>query len=672
MIRADGLGVSMATGKLEPFKAQDLKAQGRSSSRAAVSNSFWRMAVLAAAAAIGGASQAEATIYWPQSDGGFSQPAPETVAPARKRKVRQHSEGRSEGRSQQGRRGQQKEIEAHSKDVVAKPHGPLLIAISINKQNMRIYDANGFFAETPISTGMRGHPTPMGVFSVIAKEKLHHSNIYSGAPMPYMQRITWSGIAIHAGVLPGYPASHGCIRMPPAFALKMYGWTTMGARVVITPDEMVPSSFSHPLLVAQKIAPQPLATGEPKADTGPAAKADKASNLVTTKPAASGASLELRSTVGHGDGPKSLAEAMLSPTPLRDQTRTADASVSPTTKSPVTMSDATASGDHLPAREHAVAVKSGGASNAEAESGAAKLEPVKPEAESAAAERTEIASADDKAVDAKSSDAKSSQAASIEINSADTSADKAGNKPDQTAVAMPASEDAAKTEAAARESVKAEATVAEAKADDVKTAATKVNTPKPAAKPEDSVKAATDVTSVADQRKDQGRVPGADRAPGAKPDPPKRTGQIAVFVSRKDSKLYVRQNFAPLFDVPVTIAASDRPLGTHVFTAEVDKRDTNVLRWSVVSLPMPTRNVERRDDDERASRRRKVAAAVEVKALAPEPDSPAEALDRLTIPAAAKARIVEALSTGSSIIVSDQGIAGGETGEGTDFIVSLR
>ena len=152
----------------------------------------------------------------------------------------------------------------------------------------------------------------------------------------------------------------------------------------------------------------------------------------------------------------------------------------------------------------------------------------------------------------------------------------------------------------------------------------------------------------------------------------KRTGQIAVFISRKDFKLYVRQNFAPLFDVPVTIAPSDRPLGTHVFTAEVDKDDTNVLHWSVVSLPMPARNAERRDEDERASRRRKMAAAAEVKASAPEPDSPAEALDRLTIPADVKARIAEALSTGSSIIVSDQGIAGGETGEGTDFIVSLR
>ena len=84
-----------------------------------------------------------------------------------------------------------------------------------------------------------------------------------------------------------------------------------------------------------------------------------------------------------------------------------------------------------------------------------------------------------------------------------------------------------------------------------------------------------------------------------KPDLPKRTGQIAVFISRKDSKLYVRQNFAPLFDVPVTIATSDRPLGTHVFTAEVDKTDTNALHWSVVSLPVAARAAAREDDETR-------------------------------------------------------------------------
>jgi hypothetical protein len=578
----------MATGKLERFKASD-----RSSGRAASSSPFWRIAVLTAAGAIGIASQAKATIYWPQPDLGFSQPVPEIVAPPPKGTVRHHSDGRSQ-------RGQ-KRIEAQGKGA-AKPHGPLLIAISINKQNMKIYDANGFFAETPISTGMRGHATPMGVFSVIQKQKLHHSNIYSGAPMPYMQRITWSGIAIHAGVLPGHPASHGCIRMPMAFAVKMYGWTRLGARVVITPDETVPTGFSHPLLVTQKVAPRPIATDEPNT----AGKADKASNMATTKPMTSEASLELRSTVGHNDGAKPIIDAAPASTLLREQTRTADAGAFPITISP-----------------------------AAAASEAVKLGPAKLEAEQAAAESAEIASADDEAVDAKPP-----QAAFAEIKSTD-------------------------------------ATSAEAMADDDKTAATKVDALEPAAEPEDSIKAATDITNVPDQKKNQGRLPDTEKMPAAKADAaaraaPKRTGQIAVFISRKDSRLYVRQNFAPLFDVPVIIAPSDRPLGTHVFTAEVDKNDANVLHWSVVSLPMSTRYAERRGEDERGSRRRRMAGAVEVKALAPEPDSPAEALDRLTIPVDARARIAEALSTGSSIIVSDQGIAGGETGEGTDFIVSLR
>src|SRR5258707_11131188 len=94
-----------------------------------------------------------------------------------------------------------------------------------------------------------------------------------------MQRITWSGVAMHAGVLPGYPASHGCIRMPTAFAVKMYGWTKMGARVVVTPGELTPTSFSHPLLATQKVMPQPVAADMPKTDVPKvdvAAKGDKA------------------------------------------------------------------------------------------------------------------------------------------------------------------------------------------------------------------------------------------------------------------------------------------------------------------------------------------------------------------------------------------------------------
>jgi hypothetical protein len=153
----------------------------------------------------------------------------------------------------------------------------------------------------------------------------------------------------------------------------------------------------------------------------------------------------------------------------------------------------------------------------------------------------------------------------------------------------------------------------------------------------------------------------------------KRSAQLAVFVSRKDSKLYVRQNFSPLFAVPATIAADERPLGTHIFTARLDNNDANILHWSVVSLPPPARHADRRKEGQRWSRGRKIASPPALEATAhPLPDSPTEALDRLTLPADVMARIFDAISTGGSIIVSDQGIAAGETGEGTDFIVSLR
>jgi hypothetical protein len=577
---------------------------------------------LTAAGAIGSASSAEAALYYyPDSDPGFYRPGP--MVPQQRQRVRRQSA---------------KKIQAPEKDS-AKPQGPLVIAISIQKQKLRIYDANGFFAESPISTGMPGHSTPMGVFSVIQKQKLHHSNIYSGAPMPYMQRITWSGIAIHAGVLPGYPASHGCIRMPMAFAVKMWGWTRMGARVVITPGEISPSSFSHPLLVAQKVVPEPATADEPKTNAPPAPKSDKASDAgLAIKPATSEVALELRSTVGHHTGVKPIMSDPSAAAPLREQTHTADAGALPATNVSTTMSDAPSGGNApaaaatadsvAPLAAHAAPVNAGDTPNADAKSEAAKPE------DEPATEQREV---------------------------------KSDEKADEAGIAAQASDDAAKVETSVSESVKAQ----EAKTDDAKTEAAKADAPKASEKPGASAEAITDIgASVPDVKKDQGRLPGAEKPVVAKP-APKREGQIAVFVSRKDSKLYVRQNFAPLFDAPVTIAPSDRPLGTHVFTAQVDKNDSNLLHWSVVSLPAPTRNAERGDENERASRRRKMAGAGEIKPM-PVPDSPTEALDRLSIPADAMARIVEALSTGGSIIVSDQGINAGETGEGTDFIVSLR
>ncbi len=544
---------------------------------------------------------------------------------------------------QRARRATKKQQETKVKETTVHPQMPLVIAVSIGSQRVKIYDANGLFAEAPVSTGMPGHPTPQGVFSVIEKDRYHHSNIYSGAPMPFMQRITWGGVAMHSGVLPGYPASHGCIRMPNDFATKMWGWTKMGARVFVTPGEVpAPAAFSHPFLAAYKVAPQPV-VAEPPED--PAAKVGPKADL---------GALDLRPSVGH-DKP---ADA---PT-----TRTADAG----SKTAVTMTDA---GGAAP-REAARIETADAAGSMPAKTGETTGE-AKPDV-------TEAAKHDEAAPEQKRTDAKPAEA---------TMAPETGAQP---VAAAKAEGDDAKPERSAGTDVKAdekpeakvEARTEAAKANEpakpveAKTEL-KVNTPKAVEAPKaaETPKAQVKTDAVkADAakpdepaKKDETRI-----APPAKvvKESPRRTGQIAVFISGKDSKLYVRQNFAPLFDVPVTIASSDRPLGTHVFTAQVDRDDSNALRWSVVSVPMSRAHREE-------EKRERVAAHGKHKAAPPPPvetkpqivaDSPAEALDRITVPPEAMARIAEALTSGGSIIVADQSIKQGETGEYTDFILSLR
>src|SRR5258708_1977951 len=145
-----------------------------------------------------------------------------------------------------------------------KPTGPLILAVSIGSQRVTVYDNGAPIATAPISSGMPGRPTPMGVFSVIQKDRFHHSNIYSNAPMPYMQRITWSGVALHAGVLPGYPASHGCIRLPESFAVRLWGMTKLGARVVVTRNDVAPYEIDHPRLAPLVKKPEPVPPPQPQ------------------------------------------------------------------------------------------------------------------------------------------------------------------------------------------------------------------------------------------------------------------------------------------------------------------------------------------------------------------------------------------------------------------------
>jgi hypothetical protein len=137
-------------------------------------------------------------------------------------------------------------------EVQDAPNGPLQIIISITDQRISVYDNGALIARSSVSTGIPRHPTPLGVFSVISKERWHRSNLYSGAPMPYMQRITQSGIALHAGILPGYPASHGCIRLKNDFAIKLWHLTKRGARVIIARDDIRPVEVANPHLFESK------------------------------------------------------------------------------------------------------------------------------------------------------------------------------------------------------------------------------------------------------------------------------------------------------------------------------------------------------------------------------------------------------------------------------------
>ena len=137
--------------------------------------------------------------------------------------------------------------------VEARPAGvPLMAIVALGEQRITVYDAQGKILQAPVSTGQTGYETPAGIYSVIQKEAEHYSNLYDDASMPFMQRITWSGIALHAGVLPGHPASHGCVRMAYDFAQHLFDKTSKGMRVIVMPRDVAPADITHPSLFKPK------------------------------------------------------------------------------------------------------------------------------------------------------------------------------------------------------------------------------------------------------------------------------------------------------------------------------------------------------------------------------------------------------------------------------------
>ena len=439
-----------------------------------------------------------------------------------------------------------KQTEKVSKEPFGNvPKGQLQIVISINQQKLHLYSDGTEVADSLVATGVPALPTPTGIFSVIGKERFHRSNIYSGAPMPFMQRITWSGVALHEGENIGHPASHGCIRMPHDFAVKLFNFTKVGVRVIIARGELKPVAFADAHLFVHKAMPA----------AAPAAEAPAAPEATRTAQAG-------------------------------DDNKKTDAVALPKSETPAAAAAASAT----PEAAQAVLISDDAKTTVAAE-------PAKPEA---------LATAEAKA-----------------------------------AAPAPQLDGLAKLVAAPppAETDKLRGTVA---------------TP----------------TATPDRPADVAPVP------EAKPTTLVETGHatkgpIAIFVSRKEKKIYVRQNFTPLFYAPVTIDHPEQAFGTHVFTAMAYLNDGSTFRWNVVSFPGEPPKAKSNNDRRTARRGRREEPVARSLGDLPSPQTPAEALARIEIPQDAIDRISALMVPGSSLVVSDQGL-GEETGEGTDFIVVTR
>jgi hypothetical protein len=427
-------------------------------------------------------------------------------------------------------------------DFGEMPKGPLQIVVSIANQHVTLYSNGVHVAQGPVSTGVPGRPTPTGVFSIIQKDRYHHSNLYSNAPMPFMERITWSGVALHEGPLPGFPASHGCIRMTRDFAARLWRITRLGVRVIVARTDVVPADFAHPLLFAPTgRPPEPLVAGiDPE-------KRAEALPLIKLAQSAS-------ETTGDGGAESAVTETRVQPIPSAE------------------------------------------------------------EAPVAAAEPTEIPAVSDLP---KTGEAKNPPVPRLREAKPALAPSAGSEQPSEAAPATGASH-----------------------------ALTVTDPPKPAPDVSDPNKAAPAKTKPSSQ-------------------PAKRMGTVAVFVSRKEKKLYVRQGFAPLFEIPVEIEHPEQPLGTHVFTAMGFTDGGAGMRWNLMSMP---------PEPPREPALKKNRGRSEQPAVKPEvypPSTAAQALDRIRIPQEAMDRIGEILVPGSSLVVSDQGL-GPETGQGTEFIVLTR
>ena len=538
------------------------------------------------------------------------------------------------------------------------PPGPHLLVVSIKSQRITLYSNGKNVATSPISSGTESNPTPHGVFSIIQRNRHHKSNIYSGAPMPYMQRLTWSGIALHQGVLPGRPASHGCIRLPESFANFLWRTTKMNTRVIIARDDVEPQDIVHAKLFQPKQVPTTVES--PLQDLRKTL--DTTHHFIRT----AGLKMVVNDSVDNQDGDLGDSPAAAEDNETKNDADDASSMQSAPSGDDRADSDnqATAPQESIePAVKQDISVPQPPAPDAPVPLQVVQPEAVQPDVALQEAVQLQAKQPDVALQEPVKQDASAAQPAPIaqEVAAPQPEAvrqEVAAPQPPESAKQEPAKQEIAAPQSAPvqAEPAKREIAVREPAKADPKADITATVLPQRVEIP-DTILASFEKSLVAKEKM-------------ARP-----SGPISIFISRKDKRLYVRQAFIPLFTADVSFTDENSPFGTHIFTA-YDQDDGKALRWTALTLPAEAPVVERPKPAYRidAYGRRIEVPAKPVKKPAETHvavPSAASVLDRIDIPKDVAERISEYMKPGSSLIISDQGL-GHETGLYTDFIVVTK
>lgn len=538
----------------------------------------------------------------------------------RERYSERYESDRYRERSRDSRRDQRPTQPAREATAAPEPeplraNGPLTMLVSLNKQRMYVYDSKGLFTQTRISSGMKGFDTPVGIYSILEKKVDHASNIYESAPMPHMQRLTQTGIALHGGVVPGYAASHGCVRLPFEFAKKFFNHTDVNQRVVIAPDAQAPIEIDHALLFAA------LPRGNVASISSELANPD-------------GGDTGLQRIAATADiAPRTLLSVAEDRT--QERIRLVDAAAA--AKDAISQAEADLPEASRAADDAKKALRRAQGTADKAKSAAAKAAKAKSSAESNLASISKRLAGDTSKMKSDKLEAlrKSEIEAKDRIPALTTAAEQASAEADRTA------KEAASLQAASKQ---AEAARVKAKA---------------------AIK-----TTVADEKKAEKAIEIFDRQDR------NRDRTVSVFISSKTSMIKVRQGWENIYEGPVTIENPEQPLGTYLMSATGWRDSTQTsLVWTAAavsehSLANDTEAVA--EEDVSGKRKGKKTEASYAPPTLTDRAAATTTLDRIKIPQEAVEKISEVMKPGSTFIISDYDVSKSEMRYlGTDFIVQM-